>query len=1571
MLKNITNVSECEELFKKKLFYNNISFIGELELTEEDIIKLENMICSQIRQNENNELDNVLNKAPTCMAVLLVNKAIWDYSRGQYWSLDKIIPNVKNTALQNKLGNFFLNYLNENRLNNISLERAHRYVGNILLHSGIPQSCLRDFFEEVIVPLLRMGATTGAEIKQFITKVRKQNSKRLIIISEIKKLENKIFCSKNRIKKIDALIKLRQVNEEHNRILDDYINIPFLHEDFERYRTVKYKELAHINDEIDMWSKQRLLYEETVKMYGEKEKELIETISNLNINNEELQMLEKLHKEREFNHKNFVQAKKLLTAKMINVLNLYKEPDSEIVFVSEDVISSYNKYCRLRYSSNINQNIRYKNIKWIVNLISRLLRLFRSVINFRKETADKTIILDLKREIEKIFMDSFGASIKEELFSLSGEQFAAIINSLAENVTNYNQWLNRMNKVDKEIKELVLSIGQAASATEWASKSGILLHERLLEVREAARRRKNALLAKAKLAKIILPKLEELAKEKNNIETELAAKERAIKQLGEGDLEKGVSVVKKLSNVKHDQGKNTIQIRNIEKALGLKQDSEKSMLDKIRKETHFQITQCEECVKFKRQELSRYKRVYSYADEPVRRFVLYGEDWSCDFIIKSVELVRLASEGQLDNAWSIGLPDRIITWFEGWWQYGNQEQQVKGSKSERLTIPTLFLDTIYKELKLVTGKERINYTEKTASVELIISCPNDKKILAKAPLRAYSLKDGLLETLPLEVDINILRESYQVSIYLNDALFRSWTIRGFGTKDLFIAFTEDGKRQEIDKLKQTRYWLLINEGVVLETTTHIIEEARIDFIDRSVRLILVDLETVNRLHFKDDKGNKHKVIIHDSESLMPEIEEQGRIPNVSIEGTPVYADRMPTIKIPISEMNDLSYWLFILEDEKGQYVIRSNIFAIEGLEINEVTGSACLDLNAKSISHLLGTGMYNIILYYLDQEVLTYKFTYIPGLKVVFDQYIYPPQAKGAQKHIKISMTKPTGTEVSIHHPAEISRVSPRFVDVVTSFEEDNIECDLKAVSKAGQISVYPLIINIPKLKWRLISHKRKSFPGWSDRLEEIWFGDLEQVDDVALEILCPNLDNRYIQLFINDYEQEQAAPVNQGRVQFDISCFNDTIRRSKLPVQVFNLNIREGGRKTKLGPVLSVRSKWEVYDLTYSIKSEESECFLELQWKEKGRAEHRAIKFWNLDAPWQDTYATNISDDTFSLLINQAQKYLPKGKYLAHFYEEDPWRPQNIGFPPKDNTFIIDMDYGQVYLANCKIQVSNKGKVSFIGEFLNTPSKADVNLLLLGIRNGKVLLFEQKACIQDGKLNVNLSPKEFACTVHWLIIRTLGEASYYWILALTKDASLEWPIGKDRGLIEKFLDLDNVFLKLVYEDRGISKSCSLEELSKPILTDLISKRDFERKSRYPVKGAKLRWVEKKQQAYLDLPIGGVICNTCGRFFRSQKEWYAHNPFSVCKSLTVRVKKVDAQLLFCFNFSDIYNQFSKRFPMIENDAIILYDSDTRPLPKELLLIDLCNKKLQALLETLLIREIELCKRFMGVTDNEP
>jgi len=782
VLESIKNISECEVLLKRELLNTNISFIGGLELSEGDINKLQDMIHNKVRQNEDNELDSIINKAPTCMAVLLVNKAIWDYRLGQYWPLDKAIPNLENVALQNKLGNFFLEYININGLSHIRIERAHRYVGTILLHSGIPQSCLKEFFEEVIIPLLKIGITSSPEIRRFINEVRKENCKRLRIMNELIKLENKLLITKNRFDKINTLKKLRYKNIQYTKRLRNCNSIPVLQEDFERYRVVKHKELSDIDEEINKLHRKRLLYETTVHMYGEKEQELIEAIPNLDLNNKELLRLERLYIERDANYQNFDGARKQLTMEIRDILGLQKEPDTKIIFPSEVVVNIYNKYYKLMVRSNIGQDEKENDTGWIVKLISRLLRLFSSAVYFRKNTANEAIISELKTEIENIFIDSFGEPINEELYSLAGEQFAGKINKLAGNIAHYNKWLDVKNKTDKEIKELALSIGQAASATEGVLNDGNLLYERLLEVKEAEKRRRNALLAKAKLEKSIFPESDKLKEERKNIEAELIEKERIVKQLGKGDLEKGILALKKLRGLNRAKEKNLRQILKIEEMLGIKPDLDGDTLEKTSEETRFQISQLEDYIKLKKQELSHYKRVYPYVDEPVRRFVIYGEDWSQEFILKSVELIKLASEGRLDNARPIGLPDRVTTWFERWWHYGNKESQVKGQKGERLTVPTLFLDTIYKELKLVTGKERIKYANraiKCETIELIISCIDDNSVLVKKPLRAYSLEYGILETLPIEIGIDILKESYQVSIYLNDTLLRSWAIRGF------------------------------------------------------------------------------------------------------------------------------------------------------------------------------------------------------------------------------------------------------------------------------------------------------------------------------------------------------------------------------------------------------------------------------------------------------------------------------------------------------------------------------------------------------------------------------------------------------------------------------------------------------------------------------------------------------------------------------------------------------------------------------------------------------------------------
>jgi len=222
----------------------------------------------------------------------------------------------------------------------------------------------------------------------------------------------------------------------------------------------------------------------------------------------------------------------------------------------------------------------------------------------------------------------------------------------------------------------------------------------------------------------------------------------------------------------------------------------------------------------------------------------------------------------------------------------------------------------------------------------------------------------------------------------------------------------------------------------------------------------------------------------------------------------------------------------------------------------------------------------------------------------------------------------------------------------------------------------------------------------------------------------------------------------------------------------------------------------------------------------------------------------------------------------------------------------------------------------------------------------------------------------------HWLSIEARDKTSYYRIMALVEGASLEWPIGEDREFIEQLIGLSNVSLKLVYSDKDSSKSFELKELTKPILTRLLERRDFILDSKYPVRETKLHWAEDERQVYLDLPTG-VVCNTCGRFFENQSDWYAHNPFSSCKSLTVRVNTVKAQLLCCLGFGEVYNQLFNKYPMAKDNAVVLFDSISKPFSSEFGPNALHGLKPDDLVKLLLQREIELCKKLKEVLKSEP
>ncbi|MCR4442918.1 MAG: hypothetical protein QHH10_11430 [Peptococcaceae bacterium] len=1575
MLESITNISECEDFLNKQRVNNSVSFIGQLELTEMDANKLRDFIYSRIRRDVDKGLELVLNFAPSCLAFLLVNEAVWNYKQGQYWSLDEAFPDISNATLQNKLGSFFLDYINSNDLNHAEIEGAHRFVGPILLHAGIPQSCLPDFFEEIVVPLLKMGIASSHELKSFLAKIRQLQRKRMIIHNEINEMMIKFHDYDDKKRQLTTLIELHQQYNDYENKLRSYGNLSGLPEDFEGYRTIKQRELLQLKEEMDEWDKQRTVLEAIINLFGPREQALLDSLPNLNAEIERLQQLEEQEKNRKALLENLNTAKQQLSLELVKIFQINPRLESEIVFRSDKLLLLIEAYYQLKESTEKEQKERAKGNGWIKRLAFFIMGLFGSRRSIPLGKNDSDRVLELRKGIEETLREIYDSPLKKELFLQSHEEFSSLVKTVASLTDCFNKGLRELHAHNKIMGQNA-GICELAAAFENEPDKAEQLRRKTLEASEAQNRRKNAYLAKVKLNKTVIPALKELTRKKQSIERELQEKERIIRGFGNGDLEAGVSAIQELKSLRQTNKKIIGKIRQLERLFQISPGSGNDVLAQHKREISTQLTQLKDALDFKQKELSSYPTVYPYVDEPIRRFLLYGGDWAEDFLAQSVKLVKLASDGQFNKARAVQLPERVISWFEQWWPKRDEQKPEKGEpKGERSVAPTIVLDPVYKRIKLAAGKMRFLYHDQKGSsyqsLSLVVTATEGTTVLAKTDLRAYLSKDGIVETLPAAINLDLLKDEYQVEIYSGDALLRSWTINGLGSKDYFLVFSEDGKKQDIKRLRKNRYWFILNEGIVIAPSLRIIEEGQIGFLDKSFRMVLLDLSNTTGLHFTDIKGIAYKIPIQDWSTVIPELEGGEEISNVSMDGVLVYSEKLPLIKIPLHEKDDLSYWIFMMENEKGDKIVRSRIADIKAVKIDKDGRNAWLDLHDQSLFGSLDAGLYDIVFNYLGQEFKIYRLAYLPGFRVDFEQEIYPPQEKGTRKEVKLSIAKPPSAEFFVHQPAQKIREEADTCDVVVDFSADSFGCDLKTARSGGETAIFQLTVNIPKLKWRLAGDQEKGSFEWSDSLEEIWFGEWQKADGWVLEVLCSSRGKRGLQLYMNDYAQELTLPLYGGRAQFKLTSFTDSIRQSSFPVQVFSINLLEDRRKIRAGPVLRVRSKWEVYGFEYFIKNKKHGYSLELFWKEKGKAEQRVIRFWRLEEPWVEPYVQEIPNGRCSIVIDHIEEHLSEGKYLLHFDIDDPWSPRDVEFPNQDkDTFLIDINYEGIYLRSCRVQLVTGSQAVITGEFINAPPLIRAEVSLLGIHEGNPKVVKEKIYCAGGKFSLTLQDNNLGQAAHWLAIDVLDGPSYYRVMALTEGASLECPNGECTEFIKQIQGLNDIGLKLVYRHKGSSKTINLEGLAGRVLTRLLEKRDFSLDLNFPFKNSKLRWKEDEQQVYFDIPTGIVVCSTCGRIFQNDADWYAHNPFMKCKGLEHQFDTIKAKFLYCLNFRDIYAKIFNKYPMAKDDLLVLFSSKTEPFPIEFGLNPIQSLKADELTQIFLKEEAELCNKFIGVLKNE-
>lgn len=188
MFCNCTSLEECEKILMSKL--DGIDFIGQVQLFDEDFKTLVKLIKDYIYEDNSWGIRYLMKNAPACLAFLLVNCGIYGYKEGNYWAcVSEVLGNL-DTATQTRLGKFFLEFVNRHNLANIDTESTYKYVAPILIHGGIPQSCLDEYLNKIVMHFYDNQLRHSKQILDYLYEIREKYQKKNKLEKELEYLKD-------------------------------------------------------------------------------------------------------------------------------------------------------------------------------------------------------------------------------------------------------------------------------------------------------------------------------------------------------------------------------------------------------------------------------------------------------------------------------------------------------------------------------------------------------------------------------------------------------------------------------------------------------------------------------------------------------------------------------------------------------------------------------------------------------------------------------------------------------------------------------------------------------------------------------------------------------------------------------------------------------------------------------------------------------------------------------------------------------------------------------------------------------------------------------------------------------------------------------------------------------------------------------------------------------------------------------------------------------------------------------------------------------------------------------------
>lgn len=149
---------------------SSVNLIAEIDLSPQLLEELRLGIKSLLRAHSFQTATAILQRSyPAAFVCYLVAEGIYSYKDGDYWG--HIANNLKLKALEHHFqawGRAFEDILTAWKKPLFEDLQGHRYVSRILVHGGIPNFSLRDFFNHVLVPIVNLEDSLSFDLEEYI-----------------------------------------------------------------------------------------------------------------------------------------------------------------------------------------------------------------------------------------------------------------------------------------------------------------------------------------------------------------------------------------------------------------------------------------------------------------------------------------------------------------------------------------------------------------------------------------------------------------------------------------------------------------------------------------------------------------------------------------------------------------------------------------------------------------------------------------------------------------------------------------------------------------------------------------------------------------------------------------------------------------------------------------------------------------------------------------------------------------------------------------------------------------------------------------------------------------------------------------------------------------------------------------------------------------------------------------------------------------------------------------------------------------------------------------------------------